>query len=556
MRTKTLASLGTSLLLVCVAHTGSAQTLGEILRTARPNDSIPIIVTLAERADLTVFRERDKHARRAKIVEALRERASRTQPALHALLLSRGASRIRPLWLINGIAATVRPAVARALTRFPGVLEVAPDTPMQTPIATPGATSVAEWNLTAIRAPALWSLGFDGTGAVVANMDTGVDLAHDDLRAKWRGGADGWWDPYRHSSAPYDAIGHGTQTMGIMVGGNSGGTAIGVAPGAQWIAAKIYDDHGNTSVSVIHEAFQWLLTPSGIPGAPDAPDVVNASWGLPNVNACDTTFERDLEALRAAGIVVALAAGNAGPNVWTSLSPANNPAGFSVGAVDNHDTIASFSSRGASACSNGIFPDTVAPGVDVKTSDLSLGGFPQYTFVSGTSAAAPHVAGVAALLLSAFPHTPVALLEQTLRSTAFDLGPVGADDDYGSGRVDAYAAWASLAAHAPLRVVTTSLPGAVGGAAYAQGLSASGGVGPYTWAVSAGGLPVGLQLAAATGIVSGTATGSTATFTVQVSDAVGATASQLLSLAVAPPASTTLRRWRLDRRITFRIPRP
>jgi serine protease AprX len=550
---KTLVSAGSGLLLVCVAATGNTQSLGEILRTAAPNDSIPIIVTLAEQADLSVFREQDKHARRAKIVQALRERASLTQTALQALLRNRGASRVRPLWLINGLAATVRPAVARALTRLPGVLYVAPDTPMQTPIATPGATSVAEWNLTAIRAPALWGLGFDGAGAVVANMDTGVDLAHADLRAKWRGGTDGWWDPYRHTSAPYDAIGHGTQTMGIMVGGNAGGTAIGVAPGAQWIAAKIYDDHGNTSVSVIHEAFQWLLAPSGIPGAPDAPDVVNASWGLPTVNGCDTTFERDIEALRMAGIAVAFAAGNSGPNVWTSVSPANNPAGFSVGAVDGGHVIASFSSRGASACSSGIYPDTVAPGVDVKTSDLSLGGFPQYSFVSGTSAAAPHVAGVAALLLGAFPNLPVALLEQTLRGTALDLGPAGADDAYGAGLVDAYAAYASLAAHPPLRIVTTSLPAAVAGVTYAQGLLASGGVGPYTWAVSAGGLPAGLQLAASTGVVSGAATGTTATFSVQVSDAVGATASQLLSLAVTPGASATRRRWLLERLTKLRI---
>ena len=76
--------------------------------------------------------------------------------------------------------------------------------------ATPG------WNIAAIQAPELWALGHTGKGVVVATMDTGVDLAHPDLRRKWRGGANSWFDPHGEEAAPYDALGHGTQAMGVI----------------------------------------------------------------------------------------------------------------------------------------------------------------------------------------------------------------------------------------------------------------------------------------------------------------------------------------------------
>lgn len=416
---------------------------------------IRVIVTLAERVDLPDLAGADKHTRRARLVAALRAGAKRTQGPLLERLRAGGATDVQPLWIINGVAATVSPALARAILRFKGVVRVAPDVTLRAPAPTAEApardrdpAAGPEWNIAAVAAPSAWSLGCDGAGAVVANMDTGVDREHPELKSKWRGGADSWWDPYRATTTPYDAIGHGTQTMGIMVGGSGGGTAIGVAPGAQWIAAKIYDDDGNTTAGVIHRAFQWLLAPGGVGGAADAPDVVNASWGVSAVNRCDATFERDFEALRAAGIVVVFGAGNSGPGAATSISPANNPDALSAGAVDRTDTVAPSSSRGPSACTGGIFPDTVAPGVDVKTADLSLGGVPQYTVVSGTSFAAPHLAGVAALLAGAFPAASVADIERTLRGTARDLGPVGPDDDYGYGLVDASAACSSLSARA------------------------------------------------------------------------------------------------------------
>jgi bacillopeptidase F len=280
-----------------------------------------------------------------------------------------------------------------------------------------------------------------GHGVVVANMDTGVDGDHPDLRGSWRGGANSWFDPFDGSTQPYDINGHGTATMGIMVGSDSSGTYVGAAPGASWIAAKIFDDMGNTSESIIHQGFLWLLDPDGDPSTPDAPAVVNASWGTDDVGTCDLRYQLDLAALRAANILVVFAAGNSGPAQPSSVSPADNPGSFAAGAVDRSDHVAAFSSRGPSACTGGVFPDVVAPGVNVPTTGLSLGGIAQYTSVSGTSFAAPHVAAAAALLAGAFPGVAVSDVEQSLQSSARDLGP---NHDYGHGGLDVFAAYQAL----------------------------------------------------------------------------------------------------------------
>ena len=99
--------------------------------------------------------------------------------------------------------------------------------------------------------------------------------------------------------------------MGVMVGGDAGGTSIGVAPDARWIAAKIFNDHGAATTAGIHLGFQWVLDPDSDPGTPDAPNVVNNSWTLSSPG-CNLEFQLDLQNLRAAGILPVFAAGNAG----------------------------------------------------------------------------------------------------------------------------------------------------------------------------------------------------------------------------------------------------
>jgi bacillopeptidase F len=167
------------------------------------------------------------------------------------------------------------------------------------------------------------------------------------------------------------------------------------------------------------------------------------------VDVCYLEFQQDIQALKASEIAVVFSAGNEGLNgPASSISPANNPESFAVGAVSSTLDIAGFSSRGPSACvlENDFFPEVVAPGVSVKTSDLTYNGlFPIRTHsVSGTSFASPHVAGAMALLLSAFPELTVSEVESALMDTAVDLGDIGPDNDYGFGMIDAMAAYRLL----------------------------------------------------------------------------------------------------------------
>lgn len=423
--------------------------LRSALQSLAPDGELPVIVTLADRVDVDLYQGGDRKARRTELVRALKEKADATQKPLRAFLAEKGARRIVPLWIANGLAVSARADVIEELSRRPGVESVRLDATVAAPVETFGTAALPEWNLAMVHAPELWSLGYTGGGVVVAGMDTGVDPHHPDLAGRWRGGANSWFDPHGQHATPHDASGHGTQTMGIMVGGDAGVSAIGVAPGARWIAAKIFNDAGTATLSAIHQGFQWLLDPDGNPATDDAPDVVNNSWGFDgNAGGCIPEFESDVHTLKAAGIAVVFSAGNAGPGSATSVSPANYPESFAVGAVDGTGTIAYTGSRGPSACDGSVYPETVAPGVNVRTADLTFGGVipNSYATVAGTSYAAPHVSGTMALLLSAFPGLSVAELESALKQSAADLGTAGPDNAYGYGLIDAVAAYSALGA--------------------------------------------------------------------------------------------------------------
>ena len=231
--------------------------------------------------------------------------------------------------------------------------------------------------------------------------------------------------------------GHGTQVMGLIVGGDGSGSSIGVAPEARWIAAKIFNDSGNATESAIHAAFQWLLDPDGDPFTDDAPDVVNHSWSIADVGICNTAFQPDIEALKAADIAMVFSAGNFGPSVETGVSPGNNPGAISSGATDFDGNVADFSSRGPSPCDGSLLPKLVAPGDAVVTTDLSFGGMSNYISVAGTSFAAPHITGVLALLRDAIPPASVDELESAIVGTAIDIAAPGPDQDSGYGLVNA-----------------------------------------------------------------------------------------------------------------------
>jgi serine protease AprX len=403
-----------------------------------------IIVYFGQTVDLTVL-EGDNRG----LIEALHRNVEQVQPAWRKYLLDAGATNLRELWAINALACDVPRSLAARLVRLPGVDHVRLDLKIAAPQGGPGAPAAPEWNVKAIKAPRLWALGFAGEGVVIGSLDTGVELNHPELKPRWRGGSNSWFDPSGEYPEPADPVGHGTQSMGIMVGGSAGGTAIGVAPGAQWIAAKIFDDAGVATLSNIHLALQWMLDPDGDPATNDAPDVINNSWDLGGeVGLCDREFEADLKALKAVGVELVFAAGNDGGTAGTSISPANYSQSLAIGADLEAGAVASFSARGPSACDGRLYPDLVAPGVDVRTSDLSYGGFvvDPYVNATGTSFAAPHVAGAFALLKSAFPGASAAGIERALMATATRPGESAADNASGHGRIDVEAAYRLLTA--------------------------------------------------------------------------------------------------------------
>jgi len=419
-----------------------AAAVQDILTKLQSGESTTVIITLRQQTNLSRVNGANRAARQQGVIRALQATANATQGRLKGLLNSYRAQGLvdsfTPLWVFNGFSVTATRAGINALSQDPDVLTITSDELQIIPTA-----GTPEPNIALVNAPEVWSQGYTGQGVVVASMDTGVDNSHPDLAQRWRGGSNSWLDPYNQHSTPVDLSGHGTWTTGIMVGGDAGGTSIGMAPGAQWIAVKIFNDQGGSTATAIHQGFQWLLDPDGNPNTADAPQVVNNSWTYANPG-CFLDFEPDLESLRAAGILPVFAAGNGGPYSNTSYSPSNNPAAFAVGAINNNSQIYSYSSRGPTICggSTGPFPEIVAPGVNILTTGL----YGTYTTNSGTSLAAPHVAGALALLLSAFPGLSADAQEQVLEYSAADLGTAGPDDIYGYGRLDVLAAYQYLLA--------------------------------------------------------------------------------------------------------------
>ena len=421
-----------------------------------PGDPVDVIIRCEDPLDPGSVPVKD-------LIPALRNKANACETSLTNVLENTALEPPVTLWIINGIAATVPVASLNGLVHRAGVdvvylnetVELPPE-----PAGAPGNPPNTFWNIDAIRATDLWGIGYYGTGVVVATMDTGVDALHADIGPKWRGDpdnpdtwSDNWFDPNGEHAGPFDASGHGTGVMGVIVGGNAGGFDMGVAPDAQWIAVKIFNDRGQSKYSRIHQGFQWLLDPDGNGSSDDAPDILNSSWVLQSTqNECTGVFAADIAALRTVGTAVVFAAGNTGPSYDTSMEPANNPGSLSVGAIDYYRNVITSSSRGPSACDGGIYPKLASPGQDVVTAGLTTNGAnpTNIAFGTGTSFAAPHVAGAMAVLKSAYPGKSMDEIESAISDGALDLGPTtGPDDDSGAGLVDVVEAYMLLGGSTP-----------------------------------------------------------------------------------------------------------
>ena len=317
-------------------------------------------------------------------------------------------------------------------------------------------------NVSYIKADQVWAMGYNGAGIVLADQDTGLQWDHPAIINHYRGWngvtADhnyNWWDATgTYPIAANDGHGHGTHTTGTMVGDDGAGNQIGVAPGAKTIHCKSFTNSGGANDANVLTCFQWFLAPWDLshnnPNPAKAPNAINNSWGWAGGN--HTTFVAAINALQAAGILVEASAGNSGPACQSLGSPGDYDNILTIGSVDHSGyafpgSISSFSSRGPSIVTPASFmPDVMAPGNTIRSS------MPGNTYgnMSGTSMAAPHVAGVVALLWQAVPslkgHVPETIAAIKARAiplagqTGSNCGgnyTTGPNNDWGTGTVDA-----------------------------------------------------------------------------------------------------------------------
>lgn len=382
----------------------------------RDQANVSAAATLPNRTDRAAF-----------VYRTLTAHAQQTQAPLRQLLNTLGVP-YTPYYLVNALDVPDDPLMRLLLAWHPSVDRVLP-APFIRPmpelpavsLGTEPAPTAPEWNITQIGADRVWrELGVTGAGIRVGQSDSGVDGNHPALQAGFTGQ---WFDPWFGTTTPTDWGGHGTHTLGTLLGRNG----LGVAPEAQWLGCvNLGRNLGNPALYL--DCMQFMLAPFPLGGDPFsagdptlAAHVLNNSWGCPfDLEGCDATvFLPAVRALRAAGLFVVVSAGNAGP----ACSSANTPPAlyaevFSVGAINQFGTVADFSSRGPITAdgSGRPKPDLLAPGVEV------LSAYPKssYSYASGTSMAGPHVAGVVALMWSANPRLigDVDRTEQILRATA------------------------------------------------------------------------------------------------------------------------------------------
>lgn len=392
--------------------------------------------------------------RPAILVKFLKERRKISHETIAKALSALGGREIYSLWLSGKLAASIPIDAIEKTAQLADVTRVSTDAILQAPIdrlsvyrptgtmrrdrligrdtgseniptteislkqveKTILADHVAEMNM-----PAAWEQGFRGQGVTVAILDTGIDPVNAGLMQSMYPGKSNWFDPYDQRKKPFDNHGHGTNVAGLLVESQFSNRTTAIAPGAKIMVARIFNDEGLGHVSAVHRSFEWLLDPDGDPQTQDTPDIVNNAWGLGNtVGRCDLEFASTITFFRAVGIHMVFAAGNNGPALGTSLSPANNPGAISVGGLASEgSSVWRRSSRGPSACdSKNTYPTVLAPSQNIDVFDKVALTAGEPARVQGTSFATALVSGMLAVLRNQNPEASLEEIEALLGNEA------------------------------------------------------------------------------------------------------------------------------------------
>lgn len=402
------------------------------------------------------------------------------------------------------------------------------------------------WGVDHINADAALAAGYSGEGVKVAVLDSGVNFNHFDLIDNFDLSANELgYDFVSDDFFPEDVYGHGTHVAGILAAASNGFGVVGVAPNAQIVALRVLDDNGEGTASRIIEALQWIQNYNA--AHPDSPiRITNNSYGT---GSNSSQLEAAFDVLASSGVLHIGSAGNDGSAAGNGNNvsyPAKYESVVAVAALDKNNLRASFSSTGSDV-------EIAAPGVSVLSTwkdstnfagpqPFSFAGYAGEYFIeaNGTSMASPHVAGVAALLMASDPSYTAEEVRNKMNETALDLGETGRDKLYGYGLVDASSALG-------IGPITNKPP-----VAYNQtvGTTQNTSVAITLIAADPEGNPLTYTIASApaNGTVSGTGEDITYTpntdftgadtFTYEVKDSAGATATGTVTINVAPTGTT------------------
>ncbi len=462
----------------------------ELDKQPSTDKTFSVIITMTDEYDQAQMAHEIQYMkseeRRSYVVDELKRFSKASQSDLLQLLNEGVRSEIvkdvKSFWLFNGISCTTTREMIEALSQRKDIAVIDIDRVVMLP-DNEKATEVTEairglaWHVSQVHANDVWAYngasGYDGTGVVVAIIDTGVNYNHVDLSDHMWNGGDEYpnhgYDFFSKDNDPMDEYGHGTHCAGITAGDGTSGTQTGIAPNATIMALKVFGGAGSeASTNDILEAMSFAVEHGA--------DIVNLSLG--SAGASGNVFYRQAFVnMMNANVVASVAAGNHGQNYDTYSLPANigspgncpspwhNPdqalsgglsAAITIGASNRSDRKTTFSSFGpvtwgnvsdyndypyaeGSTTETGLIkPDIITPGADIVSCNFQDNS--GHVSNKGTSMAAPLASGIMALMLQANPNLTPSQIDQILETTAWPVDfKVKKNNDTGAGRADALA---------------------------------------------------------------------------------------------------------------------